>query len=468
MEVILRFTGRQYDDLKKHLYPGDGREAVAMALCGRRSGHDRHCLLVRRIEPIPYAECSLREQDLLTWKTDRLVPLLEEAAKRDMAVLKIHSHPSGVLVFSQQDDRSDRDLFKSVYGWVDGHLPHASAVMLPNGRIFARSISPDIEFSPISMVTVTGSDLLFWFDDDGDIHLRCSDADRKNAQAFGSLTTNLIKRLSIAVVGCSGTGSPVVEQLARLGVGNLVLVDPDRIEEKNLNRILNSTMADVQQKLFKVDVLARAVCSIDLGTNVVAINKNVIDPDVLKAVAGCDIVFGCMDGDEGRHFLNKLAAFYLVPYFDIGVSLQADGVGGVDTVCGSVNYLQADGSSLLSRRVINMEKVKDEGLRRTDTKAYADQIESKYIKGVNEERPAVISVNMTAAALGVNEMLARIHPYRDAANSSSECCTFDLVNGHMVSWPVSSPCEVLAKHAGRGDVTPFLDVPSLGDCLCNP
>ena len=47
--------------------------------------------------------------------------------------------------------------------------------------------------------------------------------------------------MSIAVVGCSGTGSPVIEQLARLGVGRLVLVDPDRVEEKNLNRIVNAT-----------------------------------------------------------------------------------------------------------------------------------------------------------------------------------------------------------------------------------
>src|ERR1035437_6081003 len=101
MNVILRLTEKQHTDLKGHLFPGDGREAVAVALCGRRPGQGRHCLLVRRIEPIPHAECKLRKPDLLTWRTERLVPLMQEAEKRNMAILKIHSHPTGVPFFSQ-------------------------------------------------------------------------------------------------------------------------------------------------------------------------------------------------------------------------------------------------------------------------------------------------------------------------------------------------------------------------------
>jgi hypothetical protein len=59
----------------------------------------------------------------------------------------------------------------------------------------------------------------------------------RHAQAFGNGTTDLLRSMSVAVVGCSGTGSFVAEQLARLGIGRLVLVDPDIAGEKNLNRI---------------------------------------------------------------------------------------------------------------------------------------------------------------------------------------------------------------------------------------
>lgn len=62
---------------------------------------------------------------------------------------------------------------------------------------------------------------------------------------------------------------PVTEQLARLGVGRLVIIDPDRIEVKNLNRILNATMEDARAGRFKVDVLARAIRRMGLGTEAV-------------------------------------------------------------------------------------------------------------------------------------------------------------------------------------------------------
>lgn len=81
----------------------------------------------------------------------------------------------------------------------------------------------------------------------------------RTRQAFGDGTTQLMKSLCVGVAGCSGTGSWVIEMLARVGVGRLALVDPDRVERKNLNRIVNSTLESAQRAEYKVDVLARAV-----------------------------------------------------------------------------------------------------------------------------------------------------------------------------------------------------------------
>jgi tRNA A37 threonylcarbamoyladenosine dehydratase len=64
----------------------------------------------------------------------------------------------------------------------------------------------------------------------------------RTAQTFGKGTTEKLSSLSIGVVGVSGTGIPVVEQLHRLSVGELVLVDGARVEEKNVGRIYNSTL----------------------------------------------------------------------------------------------------------------------------------------------------------------------------------------------------------------------------------
>ena len=461
MKTKLRMSGRQYDSLRAHLFPSDGKEAVAVAFCGRSHGRDTHSLCVQDIVLIPYGACSERSANRVTWPTSLLVPSLKEATKRQWAVVKIHSHRSDYRQFSEYDDESDKQLFNSVYGWMDSDLPHASAVMLPDGQIFGRVVGPDGEFQPLSLIAVAGVDLQYWHEDvlDSDV----PEFMFRNAQAFGKGTTMRLRRLTAAVVGCSGTGSPVIEQLTRLGVGRLILVDPDKIEEKNLNRILNATMDDAIAGRFKVHVAADAIARMQLGTAVVAVPENIINPKVVKLIAESDVVFGCMDGAEGRNLLNRLATFYCIPYFDMGIRLEADDKCGISQMCGSVNYLQPGGSSLLSRKVITLEDIAAEGLRRTDPAAYKDQLRAKYIKGVQEDRPAVISVNMHYASLAVNEFLARLHPYRDDGNDEFAQYGSSLTQSRFFQSVDGEPCRSLSRHVGRGDTTPLLDMPSLSE-----
>ena len=162
MNVKLRLSQRDHELLRRHLLPGDGLEAVAVALCGRRRSRSTHCLTVRSVVPIPYDECKERTADRVTWSTKRLIPLLEEAEKRDLGILKIHSHPGGYPEFSTTDDDSDNDLFNSVFGWTDSKFPHASAVMLPDGRMFGRAILPDGRFQALDSILVPGDDINFW------------------------------------------------------------------------------------------------------------------------------------------------------------------------------------------------------------------------------------------------------------------------------------------------------------------
>lgn len=67
--VSLSMTGDQHDRLKQFLFPADGKEAVAIALCGRRDGDRRHRLVVRTIEEIPYNACK-RTPMQITWPPD--------------------------------------------------------------------------------------------------------------------------------------------------------------------------------------------------------------------------------------------------------------------------------------------------------------------------------------------------------------------------------------------------------------
>lgn len=448
-------SGDQYQKLRAHLFPGDGCEAVALALCGRLTSPTTQALCVHKLLLIPHDRCHERSPVRVSWPAEVGHGLYLEAMAKHMAILKIHSHPTAYADFSSTDDYSDRDLFGSLHGWTGDGLPHASAVMMEGGDMIARFVTPDLEFQPVDTVSVTGDDLLFFNRKSTDAVV--DPAHLRTAQAFGDRTVQLISSLSVGVVGCSGTGSWVVEQLSRLGVGRLVLVDPDEMEEKNLNRIINSRRDDAVKARAKTIVLAEAVRATGLVLEVVPLPAFCFCPAALQELAGCDVLFGCMDSPEGRDVLNRLATFYCLPYFDLGVHLRADGNGGVSVVCGSVHYLLPGGSSLLSRGVYTPEDLRRASLRRTNPEQFQDELERGYIKNARVDSPAVVSVNGLCATLAINNFLARLHPFRIDHNSEIRWQTFDLVNGSLSSNADGQVCKVLAKYVGRGDMDPPLD-----------
>ncbi len=128
-----------------------------------------------------------------------------------------------------------------------------------------------------------------------------------------------------------------------------------------------------------------------------------------------------------------------------------------------VHYLQPDGSSLLSRGVYTEGDLRASALRRTDPEAYRDQVRLGYIRGIQEDRPAVISLNTLIASLAVNELLARIHQFRDDPNYQIESIGISLTQTRLIIEAESQPCVVLAKYVGRGDIKPLLNMPALSE-----
>ena len=461
--VSLTMMDLQRSQLQAHLFPGDGNEAAAIGLCARRAGDLRHRLLLREVHPVPYNQCAVRTPVSLTWSTDILAPLIERAEAEGLSIIKFHSHPNGYRSFSGADDASDGDLFPLLHGAVEKDVPHASVVMLPSGEMFGRSWWGGA-FEPLLMINVIGDDLQFWpaaLKSGSKAEFMAS-----TAQIFDEGTIHRLRGLWVAVVGCSGTGSPVIEQLFRLGVGVIVLVDDDKAEHRNLNRIINSTTKDADERRLKVDLIGDAINRAGLGTTVIRVPRNLWNPETVRAVGQCDIVIGCMDTVDGRFLLNLLSTYYLQPYVDIGVRLDAvpDGPdkGRIREVCGSVHYLQPGKSSLLTRGLFTLDDVAAAGLRRRDPAAHNRQAKEGYIKGVAGHRPAVISVNMFAASLAVTELLARLHPFREEPNGAHATTTFSFASMELMNEAEEGSCPVMSSHVGKGDVRPLLRLPELG------
>jgi hypothetical protein len=456
--VSLAMTAEHHAALRRHLFPGDGKEAAAIALCGRGEAPGRSRLLVQELHPVPYAVCSERAPDRVAWPTSWLDVLLAAASSRGLSVVKLHSHTGDFRRFSRIDDASDVRLFVGIHAWFDTPLPHVSVVMMDDGSMFGRVVCDDGTFHPLHAVATVGEDLRLYHNQIGSEPLLPNVG--RDTPAFGRAMVANLRRVSVAVIGCSGTGSIVVEQLARLGVGRLILIDPEVVETKNLNRIVNTTEADAAAGTAKVDVARRAVEAIGFGTVVETHATNLVSRAAVQAVAGCDVVVGCVDSAEARDVLGRISTYYLLPYIDVGVGIIATPDGVVDEINGAVHYVHPGGESLLARKVYRAEQVGADALRRRDPQLYRERLRQKYIVGRQEEAPAVISVNMLAASLAVNELLARLYGFRNQPNRRYDTVRFSLTEMTMEN--CAAPPAPTERWLGTGDTVPLLNLPELG------
>src|SRR5581483_7722941 len=211
----------------------------------------------------------------------------------------------------------------------------------------------------------------------------------RQTRVFGPRTTEDLRQLRIGIVGCGGTGSAVTSLLARIGVSRFGLIDIDRVDMTNLNRLLFSTRADAILGKYKVDVVADALAEMGLAQRVVSMKHYVDAPECRDLLRSCDVIFGCTDDHLGRNFLNRLAHFYLIPVFDVGLLIDPNDNGGYDTFDGRVTVIQPGYPCQVCRQLISPQMMLEEGMRRHDPQQFEQYLRAGYIVGENNPSPVV-------------------------------------------------------------------------------
>lgn len=451
----LVISGQAHAQLQTHLFPGDGKEAAAILLC-RHTLPARLKLMVVAVRPVEHAQCQ-RECDALVWPGQALSAAIDEAEDLGLSIILAHSHPGGWLDFSQTDDRSDAATMAAIFGGWSGPLPaagHGSAVMTPDGRLIARLYGPEFSPIPVGLIAVAGDDLCFWAHGDRD--------DRP--MAFSTGMTRKLGHLRACVIGVSGTGSIIAEQVARLGFGALTLIDFDHVEAKNLNRILNSTSEDARSSRLKVEMFADAVGRHRPDLEVLALAQSIATREAVLAAAGADVLFSCVDTAEGRQIADLIAQAFMIPLFDMGVSIPTrrtpTGEAVVAEVSGRLDYVQPGGATLGDRGVYTPALLRAEYLARVAPETFAAEREAGYIKGAPDQAPSVISLNMRAASAAMLEFIARAFPFRHQPNRRQARTIFALADGDEDLY--SEDDFTASSQPGTGAVEPLLGLPALG------
>ena len=118
---------------------------------------------------------------------------------------------------------------------------------------------------------------------------------QRNRQTIATSGQFSLFRSRVAVIGCGGLGGYVIEELARLGVGTIIAIDPDIFEEHNLNRQLLSTPATlarpkVEAAAERVGLINPAVTLVPMQTAFSAANGKELLQDATVVVDALDSI----------------------------------------------------------------------------------------------------------------------------------------------------------------------------------
>jgi len=454
MTRSLTLTERQHEELRGMLFPGDGLESAAILIC-RYTGPKRERLIVADILNVPDSACASRKRDFVSWPGSSIEEAIDKAELHADAIVLIHSHPGGWLKFSRVDDASDRVTMPGLFAAIEAAGPyHGSAIMTPDGSMKARIYDDTGGLQHISQIWRVGQNIA-----------NLATPSACHVMPFGKQMTDSFAHQTACVIGVSGTGSLVAELLARKGVGHLILIDFDTIEHKNLNRIVNSRLADANSKRAKTTMMAEAIARFAPNIRVTTKSKPIDDRDAVIAATSADVLFCCVDSMAGRGIAELISRHCLIPLIDMGVTIptrmDADGHPHVADVCGRIDFVSPDGPSLTDRGVVTAEGLRAEYLLANAPEAAKREIEAGYISGIHEEAPSVMALNMRAASDAVLEWIERQYLYRLDGSTGFARTLFSHAAGEVEFFSEDEFVCDSVHGLGQGLVEPLLGIPGL-------
>ena len=396
-KCVLRISRWDYDRLMQHLFPGDHDEHGAVLLAGVARLRGRLVLCVREVHPAIFGSDYVEGQTGYRALSPPFIHrLITRARDERLAYLAVHNHGSDREVSFSSIDMASHERGYPALLQINRSVPVGALVF---GR---RSVQADIWLEgggrlDLEEAVVVGSTVE-----------RLTPAPRvdtngpqqthdRQVRMLGRIGNNALRRSRVAVIGLGGVGSIVTEYLSRLGVGDFLLIDPDRLEESNLSRVVGAASADARLQRRKLTIARRVIRQANPSATVSAIADDVARVSVANRLANCDYLFLAADSMRARLVVNAVVNQYLVPGVQLGAKVRAGATGNLVDVM-SVNRPMRPGKGCLW-----CNQLVDPTLLAQEAKSDTERREQAY--GVEEPNPSVISLNAVAAAHGVNDFL---------------------------------------------------------------
>ena len=369
-----------------------------------------------------------------------------------------HTHPGcdERVKFSDYDDEQEPLLFANLKELEP--RTHLISVVAGKRSQFGRVYVGDRMAMPMSRLVVVGEHLQYLTLDGRTVAAppQPSGVFDSSLAITGSGAMSMLSRMRVAVVGASGTGSLFCELLARAGCRRILLIDPDIVKTRNLNRILHTRPKDAEERLPKVEVLRREIEGLGLGCSIEPVHDTILDAGVLRRVADCDLIVGCVDKALPRNFLCKTSAQYLLPFIDVGSEIGGDELGIVSVVS-RASFISPGRRCLTCLGIVNARRLRFESISAAERQR---EISLGYSDDLAMDQPAVMDLNMRAASGGMLLLRHILQPFMREPLPLS-------ISENAVTWrtiPATKPrvddgqCPICQQnqHFGYGDCGPAI------------
>ena len=326
-ELHVSIPGKLNDDLLKFLIREDGQEDLLFGFWFPSEGVQRSTVLVHSfLKPI---EGDRNVHGNVSFNYQYFKRTCDQALQMKCGIVFMHSHPfPGWQTMSSDDIKTEKRMAPTIETITN--MPLLGLTVGSDGtwsgRIWYYKKS-SYQKKWAKSIKVIGDEFNVFFDMKQVYHFFNSEYLKRTVAIWGRQNHEMLSNLTIGVVGLGSVGSIVAETLARMGIRKFILLDFDKIEKHNLDRIVGADKKDIGK--YKVNVISKSIrkSSLTNGIKIIPIKKSIAELEAYKEILDCDFIFCCADKPRARYILNHIAFSHLIPVINGGILAETSEEG---------------------------------------------------------------------------------------------------------------------------------------------